>query len=193
MLQTLQARLQQYMNHELPDVKPGFRKGRGTKPEIKFQHPLDLWKSKRKPEKHLFLLYWLCQSLWLCRSQQPGKFWKRWEYQTTLSASWEICMQVKKQPLETDMEQWTGTKLRKDYVKVVYCHPAYLTYMQSTSWEMLGWRKHRLESRLLGEISITSDMQITPPYGRKWRIKEPLDESERGEWKSWLKAQHSEN
>ena len=67
-------------------------------------------------------------------------------------------------------------------------------YMQSTSWEMLDWRKNKLESRLPGEISITSDMQMTPPYGRKWRgTKEPLDESERGEWKSWLKPQHSEN
>ena len=63
-----------------------------------------------------------------------------------------------------------------------------------TSWEILGWKKHKLESRLLGEISITSDMQMMPPYGRKWRIlKEPLDETERGEWQSWLKAQHSEN
>ena len=64
------------------------------------------------------------------------------------------------------MEQ-TGSKMGKEYVKAVYCHPAYLTYMQSTSCEMLGWMKHKLESRLLGEISINSDMQITPPYGRK--------------------------
>ena len=71
--------------------------------------------------------------------------------------------------------------------------PYYLTYMQSTSWEMLGWMKHKLESTLPGEISITSDMQITHPYGRKWRTKEPLDESERGEWKSGFKAQYSEN
>ena len=74
-------------------------------------------------------------------------------------------MQVKKQQLEQDMEQWTGSKLGKEYVKAVYCHPAYLTYMQSTSFEMLGWMKHKLESRLLGEISITSDMQRTPPLG----------------------------
>ena len=60
------------------------------------------------------------------------------------------------------MEQWTGSKLGKDYIKAVYCHPAYLTYMQSTSYEMLGWMKHTLESRLLGEISITSDMQMAP-------------------------------
>ena len=98
-------------------------------------------------------------------------------------------MQVRKQQLELDMEQQTGSKLGKEYVKAVYCHPAYLTYMQSKSWEMLGWMKHKLKSRLLGEISITSEVQMT-----KWRrTKEPLDKSEWGEWKSWLKAQHSEN
>ena len=68
-------------------------------------------------------------------------------------------MQVRKQQLELDIEQQTGSNLGKEYVKAVYCHPAYLTYMQSTSREMLGWKKHKLESRLLGEISITSDMQ----------------------------------
>ena len=103
-------------------------------------------------------------------------------------------MQVKKQQLELDMEQQTGSKSGKEYVKAVYCYPAYLTSMQSTSWETLGWRKHKLESRLLGEISITSDMQMTPPLWQKVKKnKEPLDESERGEWKSWLKTQHSEN
>ena len=74
-------------------------------------------------------------------------------------------MQIKKQQLELDMEQQTGFKLGKGYVKAVYCHPAY--YMQSTSCEMLGWMKHKLESRFPGEISINSDMQMTPPYGRK--------------------------
>ena len=76
-------------------------------------------------------------------------------------------MQVKKQQLELDMEQQTGSKLRKEYVKAVYCHPAYLTYMQSTSWETLGWMKHKLESRLLGEISVTSDMQMKSPLWQK--------------------------
>ena len=76
-------------------------------------------------------------------------------------------MQVKKQQLELDMEQQTGSKSGKEYVTAVYCHPAYLTYMQNTSWEMLGWRKHKLESRLLGEISITSDRQMTPPLWQK--------------------------
>ena len=121
-----------------------------------------------------------------------GKFLKRWEYHTTRPASCEMCMQVRKQQLELDMEQQTGSKQEKEDVKAVYCHPAYLTYMHSTSWETMGWKTHKLESRLPGEISITSDMQMTPPSGRKWRrSKEPLYESERGEWKSWLKAQHS--
>ena len=76
-------------------------------------------------------------------------------------------MQVKKQQLELDVEQQADSKLGKEYVKAVYCHPAYLTYMQSTSHEMPGWMKHRLESRFLGEISITSDMQMTPPLWQK--------------------------
>ena len=73
-------------------------------------------------------------------------------------------MQVKEQQLELDMKQQTGSKLGKEYVKAVCCHPAYLTYLQSTSREISSWMKHKLESRLLGEISITSDMQMTPPY-----------------------------
>ena len=85
-------------------------------------------------------------------------------------------------------------KIWKGYVKAVYFHPAYLTYMQSTSCKMLGWMKHKSESRFLGEISITSDIQMRVSYGRKQRgTKEPLDKGERGEWKSWLKTQHSQN
>ena len=72
-------------------------------------------------------------------------------------------MQVKKQQWELDIEQGTGSKFGKQYVQAVYCHPAYLIYMQSTSWDMLGWMKHKMESRLLGEISITSDIQVIPP------------------------------
>ena len=104
-------------------------------------------------------------------------------------------MQVKKQQLQPNVKQQTGSKLGKEYIKAVYCHPAYLTSMQSTSYEMLGWMKHKVESRLLGEISITSDMQMTPPLmaeseeelkNLSMKVKE---ESE----KSWLKTQHSEN
>ena len=76
-------------------------------------------------------------------------------------------MQIKKQQLELDMEEQTDSKLGKEYVKTVYSHPAYLTYMQSTSREILGWMKHKLESRLLGEISIISDMLMTPPLWQK--------------------------
>ena len=76
-------------------------------------------------------------------------------------------MQVKKQQLELDMEQWTGSRLEKECIRAVYCHPAYLTYMQSTLCEMLGWMKHKLESRLLREISITSDTQMTSPLWQK--------------------------
>ena len=76
-------------------------------------------------------------------------------------------MQIRKLQLELDMEQQIGSKLGEEYVKAVYCHPAYLTYMQSTSLETLVWMKQKLESRLLGEISITSDMQMTPPLWQK--------------------------
>ena len=76
-------------------------------------------------------------------------------------------MQVKKQQLEPDMEQQIGSKLGKEYIKPVHCHPAYLTSMQSTSCEMPGWMKHKLESRLPGQISVTSDTQVTPPLWQK--------------------------
>ena len=87
-----------------------------------------------------------------------------------LPTSWEICMQVKKQQLQPDMEQQTGSKLGKEYIKAACCHPAYLTYVQSTWHEMPGWMKHKLKSRLLGEISITSDMQMTPTLWKKAKI-----------------------
>ena len=85
----------------------------------------------------------------------------------TFPASWEICMQVKKPQLELDMEQQTGSKLEKEYIEAVYCHPAYLTEMQSISCEMPGWMKHKLVSRLPGEIPVTSDTQMTPPLWKK--------------------------
>ena len=95
------------------------------------------------------------------------KFFKKREYQTIWPASWEICMQVKKKQLELDLEQPTGSKSGKEYVKATYCHPAYLTCMQSTSWVMLDWMKHKLQSRLPGKISKTSYIQMTPPLGQK--------------------------
>ena len=139
---------------------------KAEEPEIKLPTSVESLKSKRVAEKHLLLLYWLCQSLWLDHNKLC-KILKEWEYQTTQPTSWEICMQVRKQQLELHMEQQTGSKLGKEYFKAVYCHPAYLTSMQSTSWETLGWMKHKLEWRLPGEISITSDMQMTPPLWQK--------------------------
>ena len=90
-----------------------------------------------------------------------GKSLMRWEHQTTLPASWKTCMQVKKKQLGPDKEQWTGSKLGKEYVNAAYCHLAYLTYMQSISCRMTDWMNHKLESRLLGETATTLDMQMT--------------------------------
>ena len=109
MLKILLARLQQYMNRELPDVHAGFRKGRGARDQI----ANICWimeKAREFQKKHLFLFYWLCQNWTEWITINCGKFFKRWEYQTTWPASWEICMQVRKQQLELDMEQQTGSK-----------------------------------------------------------------------------------
>ena len=192
MLKILQARLQQYVNWELPGVQAGFGEGRGTRDYI--ANICWIIKKAREFQKDIYFCFIDYAKAFDCVDHDNcRKFFKRWEYQTTWSASWETCMQVKNQQLEMDMKQWIGSKLGKECVKAVYCHPAYLTYMQSTSWETLRWIKHKLESRFLGEISITSDMQMTPPLWQKVRrTKEPLDDTERREWKNWLKVQHSE-
>ena len=166
MLKIHQARLQQYMKWELPDVQAGFRKGRETRDQI----ANICWIIKKAPEfqENIYFCFIDYAKAFDCVDHNKlGKFFKRWEYQTTLPASWKICMQAKKQQLELDMEQQAGSKFGKEYIKAVCCHPAYLTYVQSTSWEMLGLMKHKLESRLPGEISITSDMQMTPHLWQK--------------------------
>ena len=120
-------------------------------------------------------------SVWI--TTNCGKFLKRWKYQTSLPVSWETCMQVKKQQLELDMEQETDAKLRKKYFRAIYCLHAYLTHMQSTSCEIPGWMKHKLQSRLPGKYQSLWICRWHHPYGIKWRgTKEPLDEDER-EWK----------
>ena len=154
------------MNSELPDVQPEFRKGRGSKDQIANIHwIIEKQENSRKISTSALLTMPKPLTVWI--TTNCGKFWKRWEYQTTWPVSWEICMQVKKQQLELDMEQWTGSKLGKEYIKVVYCHPAYLTYLQRTSYEILDWMKYKLESRLQGKISVTSDMQLTSPLWQK--------------------------
>ena len=141
---------------------------KAEEPEIKLPTPAGSWKKQKSSRKtSISALLTMPKPLTVWITRNCGKFWKRWEYQTTLPASWEICMQVKKQQLGLDLEQWTGSKLGKEYVKAVYCHSAYLTSMQSTSCEIPGWMKHKLESSLLGEISVTSDMQMTPPLWQK--------------------------
>ena len=151
MLKILQARLQQFVNRELPDVQAGFRKDRGTRDQIAHMRQIiEKAREFRKTSTSASLTTLKPLTVWITRNCR--KFLKRWEYQNTLPASREICMQIKKQWLEPDMEQQTGSKLGKEYVKAVYCHSAYLTYMQSTSCEMPGWMKHKLESRFWGEI-----------------------------------------
>ena len=161
MLKILQARLQQYMNWELSDIEGGFRKGRRTRDQI--SNIRWIIEKAKEFQKYIYFYFIDYAKAFVLIVTNCGKFWKRWEYQTTLPASWEICMQAKKQQLELDMEQLTGSKLGKEYVKAVYCHPAYLTYMQGTSSEIPGWVKHKLESRWLGEISVTSNIQMTSP------------------------------
>ena len=161
MLKILQARLEQYMNWELPDVEAVFRKGRGIRDQIASIR----WiiEKAREFQKKTSTSLTTVKTLTVGITTNCGKFLKRWEYQTTLPVSQETCIQVKKQELESDMEQQTGSKLVKEYLKAIYGHPAYSIYMQSTSCKMLGWITHKLETRLLGEISTTSDMQMITP------------------------------
>ena len=135
--------------------------------EIKLPTSAGSWKKQESSRKTSIFFFIDYAKAFDCVDHK--KLWKiprEMEYQTTSSASWEICMQVRKQQLELDMEQWTGSKLGKEYIKVIYCHLTYLTYMQNTAYERL-----KLESRLPGEISTTSYIQMIPLYGRKQREK----------------------
>ena len=164
MLKILQARLQQYMN--LPDVQAGFRKGRGTRDQI--ANICWIVEKVKEFQKNIYFCFTDYAKAFDCVVH--NKLWKILQemgLQDHLTCLLRLCMQVKKQQLELDREQQTGSKSGKEYVKAVYCHPAYLTYMQNTLCKMWGWMKHKLESRLLGEISITSCMQMTPPFWQK--------------------------
>jgi len=123
MLKIFQARLQQYVNQELPDGQAGFRKGRGTRDQM--ANICWIIEKARESQKNIYsvsLTTLKPLTVWIMT--KSGKFLKRWEYQTTLPTFWETCMQVKKQQLQTNMQQ-TGSKLGKEYVKAVYCHPAF--------------------------------------------------------------------
>ena len=117
MLKILQDRLQQYMNHELPDVQSGFEKGRGTRDQI--VNIYRIMDKARELQKKTSISALLTMLKPLTLDYNCGKFLKRWEYHTTLPASWETFMQVKKQQLEPDLEQWTGSKLGKQYIKAL--------------------------------------------------------------------------
>ena len=140
MFKILQARFQQYVNQELPDIQVGFRKGRGTKDQI--ANILRMIEKAREFQKNIYFCFTDYAKAF--DRVDHNKFWKivqEMGYQTT-SASFITCMNIRKQPFEPDMEQQIGSKLGKEYIKAVYCHPAYLIYMQCTSCEMLDWMKH---------------------------------------------------
>ena len=119
-------------------------------------------KLRKFQEKHLLLFHWLCWSLW-----QTGKFFTRWEYQTTWPHSWENMYAGQEATDRTGHGTTDWFQIGKGACQGCILYLAYLNYMQSTSWETLGWKKHKLESRLLGEVSITSDMQMTPPLWQR--------------------------
>ena len=153
------------MNCELPDVQAGFRKGR----EADIKLPTSVGSSKKQENSRntsTSALLTMPRLLTL----EHNKLWKipkEMGIPDHLTCFLRICMQVKKQQFEVDIEQQTGSKSGKEYVKAVYCYPAYLTYMQSTSFEILGWMKLTLDSSLSVKISITSDMQMIPSFWQK--------------------------
>ena len=165
MLKILQARLQQYVKCELPDIQAGFRKSRGTRDQI--ANIRWIIEKAREFQKNIYFCFIDYTKAFDCVDH--SKLWKILQemglpdHPTCLLRN----LYAGQEATEPDMEQQTGSKLGKEYVKAVYCHPAYLTYMQSTSCEMLGWMKYKLESRLPGEISIASDMQMTAPLWQK--------------------------
>ena len=159
-------------------------------PEIKL--PTSIGSSKKQEssrETSISALLTTPKPLTLWITTNYGKVFRRWEYQTTWPASWEICMQVKKQQLELQIEQQIGSKSGKEYVKAVYCHPAYFTSMQSTSWEMLGWVNHKLDPDFPEKYQQPQACRWNHSNGIKWKgTQEPLDEDKGWEWKNWLKT-----
>ena len=166
MLKILQARLQQYVNRGLPDVQAGFRKGRGIRDQI--ANIRWIIEKAREFQKNIYFCFIDYAKAFDC--VQHNKLWKilkKMGIPDHLTCLLRNLYAGQEATVELDMEQQTSSKSGKKYVKAVYCHPAYLTYMQSTSCEMPGWMKHKLESRLPREISITSDMQTIPPLWQK--------------------------
>ena len=137
------------MKHELPDVQARFRKDRGTRDQI--ANICEIIKKAREFQKSIYFCFIDYVKIFVWITMNYEKFFKRRENQTTTCLLRNLYA-GQEATVRTDMEQQTGSKSGKEYVKAVYCHPAYLIYMQSTSWEIPGWVKHKLESRLPGEI-----------------------------------------
>ena len=176
------------MNQELPDVEAEFRKGRGTRDQIGSIHCII--EKVREFHKYIYLCFIGCAKAFDCVDH--NKLWKiLWEIRISahLNLPPEKSVYIQKITVRTGHGKQTGSKLRNEYVKALYCHPPYLAYMQSTTCEKPGWIKHKLESRLPGEISIASNMQMTPPLWAesKEELKSLLvkmkEETEKAGWK----------
>ena len=165
-LKILQAWIQQYVTQELSEVQGGFRKGRGTRDQI--ANIRWLIEKIREFKKNIYFCFIDFARAFDCVDHK--KLWKTLQelgIPDHLTCLLRNLYAGQKATVRTEHGKQTGSKLGKDYIEAVYCHPAYLTSMQSTSCEMLGWMKHKLESRLPEEISILSDMQMTPPLWQK--------------------------
>ena len=190
MFKIIQARLQQYMNREIPDVQAGFRKGRGTRDQI----ANICWiiaKARQFRRTSTSALLTTPKPLTVCITTNCGKFFKRLEYQTTWPASWEICMQVKKQQLELDTDQRTGPKLVKEYIKAMLS-PCLFNLnadhiMQNARLDEAQARI-KIAGRHVNNVRYIEDITLT---AKNEEELESLDESERGESKSCFKTQYS--
>ena len=159
-LKILQARLQQYVNRELPDVQAGFRKDRGTREQIASIHWIR--EKARQFQKNIYFCFIdYAKSFDYVDHNKLWKILKEMGIPDHLTCLLRNLYAGQEATVRTGHGTTDGSELGKEYIKAVYCHPAYLIYLQSTSCEMPTWMKHRLESRLLGETSIASDTQLT--------------------------------
>ena len=166
MLRILQARLQQYMNHELPDVQAGFRKCRGTRDQIANIH----WIIKKAGEfqkKYLFLLYWLCQSLWLCESQQDWKILQEMRIPEHLTCLFKNLYTGQEATVRNRYGTTDWFAIGKGIRQGCILSPCLFNFYAEYIMRNTGLEEHKLESRLPGEISITSDMHMTPPLWQR--------------------------
>ena len=145
---------------------------KAEEPEIKLSISTGSWKKQESSRKKIYFCFIDYAKAFDCVDHnQPWKILKEMGIPDHLTCLLRNLYAGQEATVRTGHGTKDWFQIRKEYIKAIYCHPVYLTYMQNTSWEMLDWMKHKLESRLPGEISITSDMQMTQPYGRKWRTK----------------------